>query len=107
MSDTLLCALTLGVMENDTCLILGGLSELPIDSLCNNLMQGSLSNGLCNATGLISMEYELLDNNQMQLTTNAGTDSSISATGTYQISNTNLTISMVDTSNCTIFELTR
>jgi len=52
-------------MENDTCLILGGLSELPIDSLCNNLMQGSLSNGLCNATGLISMEYELLDNNQM------------------------------------------
>ena len=65
MSDTLLCALTLGVMENDTCLILGGLSELPIDSLCNNLMQGSLSNGLCNATGLISMEYELLDNNQM------------------------------------------
>ena len=53
------------------------------------------------------MEYELLDNNQMQLTTNAGTDSSKSAIGTYQISNTNLKISMVDTSNCTIFELTR
>ena len=59
------------------------------------------------------MEYELLDNNQMQLTTNAGTDSSSSEIRTYQLSNTNLTISMIDTSimadssKCTIFELTR
>ena len=59
------------------------------------------------------MEYELLDNNQMQLTTNAGTDSSSSGIGTYQLFNTNLTISMVDTSimadssKFTIFELTR
>ena len=59
------------------------------------------------------MEYELLDNNQMQLTTNAGTDSSSSGIGTYQLSNTNLTISMVDASimadstKSTIFELTR
>ena len=96
-SDTLLCALAFGIIENDTCLIFGGLSELPIDSLCN-FWQGSLSNGLCNTTSLITMEYELLDNNQMQLTTNAGTDSSSSRIGTYQLFNTNLTISMVDTS---------
>ena len=111
-SDTLLCALAFGIIENDICLIFGGLSELSIDSLCN-FWQGSLSNGLCNTTSLITMEYELLGINQMQLTTNAGTDSSRSGSGTYQLSNTNLTIFMADTtiiadsSYCTIIELTR
>ena len=77
-----------------------------LDSLCIIFLDGSYSAGNCNVIESGVFDYQTTDNT-ITFTEYAGTDSSESTMGTWEINNNVLTITTSDDSSCSVISATK
>jgi len=107
MTAEYLCSMMGGTLDGDSCGVSFGTMSMnyPVDSLCI-MMEGTYSNSSCALSISDTFSYTT-NEDEITMTQYAGTDSAEVQTGTWEISDEILTITVSDDSSCTNMTLSK